>query len=180
MRRDNTTCRVLYGILHLAQFVLAVVVIGLYGDDVARSEHKGNDIDGRWVCGLRTLKQLAHDAPNYLFTDYSRALQIYAVVVGSLSAVTAIVFLIPAISRFIAVPIWSFAIFVLWVAVFGVFGRLSWSANPDDNIDLQRIRIAVWLDLVNVILWLLGTVMLGVEYWTSHPRSTRFTGRAKL
>ncbi|KAI0875247.1 hypothetical protein GGS24DRAFT_455973 [Hypoxylon argillaceum] len=153
MRRDNTTCRVLYGILHLAQFVLAVVVIGLYGDDVARSEHKGNDIDGRWI---------------------------YAVVVGSLSAVTAIVFLIPAISRFIAVPIWSFAIFVLWVAVFGVFGRLSWSANPDDNIDLQRIRIAVWLDLVNVILWLLGTVMLGVEYWTSHPRSTRFTGRAKL
>jgi hypothetical protein len=102
------------------------------------------------------------------------------VVVGSLSALTALVLLIPYISRLVYVTVWSFVIFVLWVAVFGLFGRIYFNAKPDSDLDIKHIRAVVWIDLTNTIVWLLGTVFSGVEYWLVHTRRSRFTGRAKV
>ncbi|KAI0012012.1 hypothetical protein F4779DRAFT_119451 [Xylariaceae sp. FL0662B] len=144
---------VLFSILHFLQFVLAVAVCGLYGVDLQRARSQGKYIDGKWV---------------------------YAEVVGGLAALTTILYLIPFILRFAAVTIWSFVIFVLWIALFGVFGSMYIHEDPEGNGDIQRMKNAVWVVLANAALWLIGTVAGAVYWWTHRERHSRFTGRANL
>ncbi|KAI0487386.1 hypothetical protein F4859DRAFT_464769 [Xylaria cf. heliscus] len=151
--RDMAMSYVLFSILHVVQFVLALTVIGLYGTDLDRARKAGVYADGKWV---------------------------YAVVVASLSAVTTILYLIPFFLRFAAVPIWSFILFTLWIVLFGIFGNLYIHEDPEGNKDIQRMKNAVWVDLANALLWLIGTAAAMAYYWLHRQRNSRFTGRAKL
>ncbi|KAF2675614.1 hypothetical protein K458DRAFT_437855 [Lentithecium fluviatile CBS 122367] len=52
---------------------------------------------------------------------------------------------------------------VLWLALFGVFYRIylgnEVARNPEyAAADMKRMKTAIWLDLVNFILWLTGAV----------------------
>jgi hypothetical protein len=88
----------LFSLLHFVQFVLAVTVCALYGIDLDRARRAGHPADGHWV---------------------------YAEVVGVLSALTSLLYLIPAILRFALVWAWNLVLFILWIALFGIFGRVS-------------------------------------------------------
>ncbi|KAK7946484.1 Uracil phosphoribosyltransferase [Apiospora aurea] len=148
-----TLAYIAFSILHFFQFVLALVVCGLYGVDLDRARKAGKYTDGKWV---------------------------FAEVVGALSALTAILYSVPFILRFAAVPAWSFVIFVLWVALFGLFGNMYIKEDAEGNGDIQRMKNAVWVDLANMLLWFIGTVA-GAAYWWMHKdRKSRFTGRAEL
>lgn len=59
--------------------------------------------------------------------DTKTHLQVYAVVVGSISAVTCVLYFIPFVLRIagVFVPVWDFILFILWIALFGVFGKVS-------------------------------------------------------
>jgi hypothetical protein len=59
--------------------------------------------------------------------DKSGNVQVYAVVVGSISAVTCVLYFVPFVLRIagVFVPVWDFILFVLWIALFGVFGKVS-------------------------------------------------------
>jgi len=50
--------------------------------------------------------------------------QIYAEFVGGISAATTVLYMIPFILRFAAVWIWDLVLFILWIALFGVFGSV--------------------------------------------------------
>jgi hypothetical protein len=39
-----------FSVLHLAQLVMAVTVIGLYAPDLQRANKVGGYVDGKWVC----------------------------------------------------------------------------------------------------------------------------------
>ncbi|KAI1755819.1 hypothetical protein F4782DRAFT_487176 [Xylaria castorea] len=151
--RDMSKSYLLFCLLHFAQFILAIVVIGLYGTDLDRARKAHVYADGKWV---------------------------YAIVVASLSAVTAILYLFPFFLRFAVVPIWSFVLFTLWIVLFGIFGSLYIHENPEGNGDIQRMKNAVWVDLTNALLWFIGTVSGGAYWWLHRERNSRFTGRAKL
>ncbi|KAH8648379.1 hypothetical protein BX600DRAFT_517771 [Xylariales sp. PMI_506] len=143
----------LFSIAHFFQFVLALTVIGLYGVDLDNARKAGVYADGKWV---------------------------FAVVVGALSALTALLYFIPFILRFAVVPAWSFVIFILWCALFGLFGNMYIKENPEGDAGIIRMKHAVWVDLANLILWLLTSVA-GAAYWWAHrERHSRFTGRANL
>ncbi|OTB07333.1 hypothetical protein M426DRAFT_249242 [Hypoxylon sp. CI-4A] len=148
-----TVSYLLFSVLHFAQFVLAVAVCGLYGIDLHRAHSEGKYIDGKWV---------------------------YAEVVGGLAALTAILYLVPFILRFAAVTIWSFVLFVLWIALFGLFGSMYIHEEPEGNSDIQRMKNTVWIDLVNALLWLIGFIASAAYWFTHRERRSRFTGRAKL
>ncbi|KAH9905332.1 hypothetical protein F4778DRAFT_703121 [Xylariomycetidae sp. FL2044] len=143
----------LFAILHFFQFVLSVTVCGLYGVDLQRARTHGKYTDGKWV---------------------------YAEVVGALSALTALLYLIPFILRFAATTIWSFIIFVLWIALFGLFGNMYIHEDAEGNGDITRMKNAVWVDLAAALLWLIGTIASAGYWWTHRERHSRFTGRAKL
>lgn len=88
----------LFLLLHFAQFVLAITVCALYGIDLDRARKAGVTADGKWV---------------------------YAEVVGGLAALTSILYCIPYILRFALVWAWNLVLFILWIALFGLFGKVS-------------------------------------------------------
>ena len=51
-------------------------------------------------------------------------------VVGSLSAFTAVLYFIPFIIRFRAVLVWNVILFILWIALFGLFGNVRPFPHP--------------------------------------------------
>lgn len=142
-----------FSAIHIVQFALALTVCGLYGVDLSRANKEGVYTDSKWV---------------------------YAEVVGALSAVTAILYLIPFIVRFWLIWAWNLVLFILWIALFGVFGKMYINENAEGDSGVQRMKNAVWVDLVNALLWLL-TAVGSFGYWWGHKeRHTRFTGRATV
>lgn len=139
--------------LHFIQFVLALTVCGLYGVDLHRANKAGVYIDSKWV---------------------------YAEVVGALSAFTAILYFIPFIVRFWLVWAWNLVLFILWIALFGVFGKMYINENPEGDSGTQRMKNAVWVDLVSALLWLILAVAAFGYWWGHKERHTRFTGRATV
>ena len=51
--------------------------------------------------------------------------QVYAEVVGGLSALTSLLYFLPFILRFALVWAWNLILFILWIALFGIFGKVS-------------------------------------------------------
>ena len=101
-------------------------------------------------------------------------------VVGVLSAVTSLLYLIPFILRFALVTAWSFVLFALWIALFGLFGSMYIHEDAEGNGDVQRMKNAVWVDLASALLWFIGSVASLAYWWTHRQRNSRFTGRARL
>jgi len=131
--------------LHFLQFVLAITVCGLYGVDLHNAAQEGKYIDAKWV---------------------------YAEVVGSLSAVTAVVYSTPCLLRFASVWIWNAVLFCLWAGLVGVFGSMYINQDPRDDPNLMRMKNAVWVDLVSAVLWLVTTVA-SFTSWLSYHRERR-------
>jgi hypothetical protein len=123
---------------------------------------------------------------------------VYAEVVGSVSALTALLYCIPFVLRFSFVWVWSLVLFVLWITLFGLFGNVRALSNcrvevvtdillqmyihenPEGNADIQRMKNAVWVVLTNAILWLIGAVAGALYWWRHKDRRSRFTGRAQV
>ncbi|KAL2135026.1 hypothetical protein VTI74DRAFT_10063 [Chaetomium olivicolor] len=143
----------LFSLLHFSQFVLAITVCALYGIDLDRARRAGVHADGKWV---------------------------YAEVVGGLSALTAILYFVPYILRFALVWAWNLVLFILWIALFGLFGRMYIHEDPEGNGDIQRMKNAVWIVLTSAILWLIGVLAHFIYWWGHRERRTRFTNRAKI
>ncbi|KAK4125157.1 hypothetical protein N657DRAFT_643986 [Parathielavia appendiculata] len=143
----------LFTLLHFAQFVLAVTVCALYGIDLDRARKGNVHADGRWV---------------------------YAEVVGGLSALTSILYCIPSILRFALVWAWNLVLFILWIALFGVFGKMYINEDAKGNGDIQRMRNAVWVVLTSALLWLVGVLAHFIYWWGHRERRSRFTSRARV
>lgn len=149
----NGKSYILFVILHFFAFVLSLTVIGLYAQDIQRAREAGKYSDPKWI---------------------------FAVVVGALSAVTALVYLVPFVLRFAVVPIWNTILFVLWIAVFGVFGAMYIREDPEGDGGIKRMKDAVWIDLANAVMWLILALTAFVYWWSHRERHSRFTGRAKV
>jgi len=102
------------------------------------------------------------------------------VVTGSLSAVTAILYMIPFMSRVPFAFVWDSILFILWIALFGVFGSMYIKENAEGDAGVQRMKNAVWVDLTNALLWLISAVGMCM-YWIKHRNNrSQFTGRATV
>jgi hypothetical protein len=142
-----------HSVFRFIQLVLALTVCGLYGVDLhkANKEHKYSD--GKWV---------------------------YAEVTASLSAFTAVIYLIPFMSRFPFAFVWDTILFVLWIALFGLFGSMYIKEHAEGDSGVQRMKNAVWVDLTNALLWLISAVGMLVYFWKHRNNKTRWTGRATV
>jgi len=113
------------------------------------------------------------------FIKLTYALQVYAEVTASLAAVTAALYIIPFTSRIPFLFVWDTILFIRWIALFGVFGKM-YIGTRDDDYGIGRMKNAVWVDLTNALLWLISACGMFV-YWTKHRNNkTRFTGRATV
>jgi hypothetical protein len=135
--------------LRTLQFVLAVIVAGLYGADL----------------GYSTAHH-AHGATNW----------IYAEVVAGLSAITCIIHCLVTIRR-VLWCLWDWVLMVLWAAQTGVFGVIYFNHRKNlDNGEVttspMRMKIGAWINLINMLLWF-ATAILGLVWCCSTRRITR-------
>ncbi|KAI4104622.1 MAG: hypothetical protein L6R37_003143 [Teloschistes peruensis] len=137
-------------VLRFLQFVFAITVIGLYAQDLRKASEQRKYSDSKWG---------------------------YATAVGTIGAVSSLVLLWPALSMWGWG--WDLIVFILFIALFGLFGKMYIHENPEGNGGIKRMKNAVWIDLINVLLWLITACYGGILYVTRARRST-FTGRANV
>ncbi|CAI7597494.1 unnamed protein product [Penicillium pancosmium] len=137
--------------LRFFQFVFGLTVIGLYGKDVHHDHEDKNEWNSKWV---------------------------YAVITAFLATCTAIVhmvipFLMRRTSRGTSSPsnaklqlpqfVWEFVLCILWLTLFGIFGKLYIGVHADgdskkqesslgDASKINRMRHACWIDLINLLM----------------------------
>ena len=71
-------------------------------------------------------------------------------------------------------------LFILWIALFGLFGNMYIHANAQGDSGIIRMKHAVWVDLVNALLWLISAIGMAV-FWVRHRENrSRWTGRATV
>ena len=135
-------------ILRPVQFLFAMIVAALYGIDLAHATNTNNTAPSQWV---------------------------YAELSVALSAITCVVyFFVPVIHA--AWSIWDGIVFILWLAQTGVFGNIYISGTLDEHytrvtLSIYRMRAAVWIDLINMLLWLF-TFILGITCCCRARKST--------
>ncbi|CZS91656.1 uncharacterized protein RAG0_02180 [Rhynchosporium agropyri] len=142
-----------HSVYRFLQFVFAITVCGLYGVDLNRANQAGKYSDGKWI---------------------------YAEVTASLSAVAALLYLIPLTARIPFVFIGDLILFVLWIALFGLFGDMYIQEHAEGNKGIARMKNAVWVDLVNALLWLVSAAAMAVFWVRQRGGRSMWTGRAKV
>ncbi|TKX19759.1 hypothetical protein C1H76_7957 [Elsinoe australis] len=132
--------------LRTSQFVLAMTVIGLYSPDLVSDTHNNRRADSLWV---------------------------YATMVGSLSALICIVHCFVTVTR---LGWWTidWVLFILWTALFGSMGSIYIGGDASDYQDVTqsvtRMKVALWFDLLNMLLWL-ATGIYGMVFCVRARRS---------
>ncbi|KAK3722939.1 hypothetical protein LTR37_002084 [Vermiconidia calcicola] len=141
-------------VLRFLQFILAITVAGLYGVDLHGASKNNGGADGRWV---------------------------FAEVVAVLSIITVIVYAMPFIKSYWGFA-WDWMLFILWTALFGLFGSIYIPAKPKgpQKDGQTRMKHAVWVDLINMLLWLVTAIYSTLIWFRGRKNRSTHTGRAKV
>jgi len=134
--------------IRLCQFFLGIAVIGIYAQDLNNARKRSKYVDSKWV---------------------------WAVVCGTLSAITSAIFMSPIKSWFFFAA--DAFLFICYLVAFGIFGKMFIPENPEGNSGIVRMKNAVWVLLTNMLLWLITACYGAVVFWKSRKASTSFTGR---
>ncbi|KAE8378423.1 hypothetical protein BDV26DRAFT_304303 [Aspergillus bertholletiae] len=137
--------------LRTLQFVLAVMIAGLYGVDLAHATDSNAHAASQWV---------------------------YAEFVAAVSALTCIVHCFVTVTH-VAWSAWDFVLFVLWLAQVGTFASMYVSNDVPDEYEratssVPRMRAAIWISLVSMLLWF-ATTVLGIAWCCRTRKVTRRT-----
>lgn len=132
------------------QLVMGLTIIGLYAVDLDRAHKAGVYYDSKWM---------------------------YATIVGAISSLVAIIFMLPLVKAWFFFYI-DTVIFILYLTAFGIFGKMYIKEDPEGNTGIIRMKRAVWIQLVNMLLWF-GTAAYGATiFWKERKARTLFSGRA--
>ncbi|KAK5166515.1 uncharacterized protein LTR77_008058 [Saxophila tyrrhenica] len=138
-------------ILLLLKVVFAVVVTALYGIDLHRATETSKRAQASWI---------------------------FAEVVAALSMLTCAFHCVIKLKS-MAWVFWNFVLFIFWTSLFGFFASLYLSptkSNEEYSLtsSVDRMLAAVWIDLVNMLLWLV-TFVQGVAWCCTGLRRSKET-----
>ncbi|KAJ4355436.1 uncharacterized protein N0V89_003452 [Didymosphaeria variabile] len=124
-------------LMRFFQLIMGIVVIGLYAQDLTRAHNAGVKYDSKWM---------------------------YATITGTLASFWAIVCMLPLVKAWFLFGI-DFIVFILYIAAFGIFGKMYINEDPEGNGGIIRMKHAVWILLVNMLLWFTSFVYGAVVFW---------------
>jgi len=134
----------------LLQILTALIIAGLYGRNLQEASKHDSPTDSRLV---------------------------YAEVVAGFTLATAGVYLLPFIQSFKFFP-WDAILFIFWTALFGVFGKIYIHRDCGDDGSCGRMKVAVWFDLVGMLLWFVSAAVGGYTFWQGRHSGSRYPGRS--
>ncbi|KAK7942928.1 uncharacterized protein PG986_012041 [Apiospora aurea] len=116
------------------QLIFALIVVGFYAHRVDEDRKAGKPQSAAWC---------------------------FAVFTAGISSITTVVYSIPFVIK--SARLWSFDLFlfILWIATFGTFAGIFLkreSGTKYEGTSVRAMKVAVWLDLVNCIFWLITGV----------------------
>lgn len=140
-----------FSLLRFLQFVFGLTVIGLYGKDVHHDHSEKHVWHSKWVYALVTAFLATVTAAVHLVLPFVMR-KVRAVGVANPAL------LLPQFA-------WEFVVTVLWLTLFGVFGKMYIGVHPDekgrgpaglgDASKINRMRHAVWVDIINLGFWVM-------------------------
>ncbi|KAI1393362.1 uncharacterized protein F4822DRAFT_439445 [Hypoxylon trugodes] len=138
--KTGLTGLVARSLLRTLQVIFAIVVAILYGLDLYDTAFASTGKISSWI---------------------------YAEFAVAVSLITCILHLFVAATRF-AWCLLDWVVFILWVVQFGVFGTLYIGGRyksdvPDSEPSISRMQVAIWIDMVNMLLWL-ASALQGVAW----------------
>ncbi|KAK3629043.1 hypothetical protein LTR56_018279 [Elasticomyces elasticus] len=156
--------------LRFLQLVFAITVAGLYAPDLHL---------------LRQAQDPKHEDHVFVYSRW-----VFAEVVAILSIITVLVYAVPFIKSWWGFA-WDWCLFILWTALFGVFARvfIPFPGSADGYADpkdptipiIIRMKHAVWIDLVNMLLWLITAIYTTVIWFRNRGSGrTLHTGRGQI
>lgn len=140
--RGLSIMNILHVFYRFIQIVMACVVIGYYAQDLRAAHKEDKYSDSKWV-SLTTSR-----GPHWTWMLIAR--QVYAVVVGSLAAISALILgILGILSSFHVVSFffpWEWILVILWAALAGIFGSMYRTANSALQPGIQRMKTAFYFD----------------------------------
>ncbi|KUL92081.1 hypothetical protein ZTR_02621 [Talaromyces verruculosus] len=147
------------------QFALALTVAGLYGQDLHHACDKNVYLDAKWV---------------------------FAEIVAALGAFTSAGYLLiwccvqriarPALTSYYSMHfplfLWEIVMCLIWMIVFGIFGKMYLPEHPEGDLDIVRMKHACWVDLVNLLLWAATMIWSGLRWWQGRIRKSKEEGES--
>jgi hypothetical protein len=86
-------------------------------------------------------------------------------VTSSLSAATALVyFLLILFATWRSTTVlfaWDATLVILWATLTGIFASIYVGAKPGKDDSITRMKQAVWVDLTNLVMWVISTAWQG-------------------
>jgi hypothetical protein len=159
--------------LRTLQLVQGLVVVGMYGIDLNKARKEDKYSDGKWVRSPGSLP------PELVRLTY--LLQVYAVTVGSIAAVTAVVYSLTSMfltyHTVAVIFAWDFVLVVLWAALSGTFGMMYLHERVEMDSGIKRMKTAAGFDLAGLILWFI-TFGIGLWWFISYRREAKHTSRS--
>lgn len=141
--------------LRFLQFVFGLTVIGLYGRDVHHDHSHNHETHSQWVYAL---------VAAFLATTTALVSLVKLFIMRKLKAASNPALLLPQF-------VWEFVLCVLWLALFGVFGKMYIGVHPkEDAADaskINRMRHAVWIDVINLGFWVISASWVLVRWLKS-------------
>ncbi|KAJ9496401.1 hypothetical protein H2202_008064 [Exophiala xenobiotica] len=164
--------------LRTLQLVQGLVVIGLYGVDLNRANREHKYSDGKWARSTTDPISLPVEVTRLL-----TVIQVYAVVCGTMSAVTAVAYgLVSVFMQYHTVALlfaWDWVLVILWAALSGIFGSMYIGEKVEMEAGIHRMKVAVGFDLAGLILWFI-TGSMGLWWFFAERRGAgRVDARGK-
>jgi hypothetical protein len=136
--------------LHFFQFVLGLTVAGLYGVDLHHAREKGVYADPKWVfaevcTGIATSTALFYMLAPHIFKNGPP--------------------LAARVRLHLPLFLWEAFICLLWLVLFGIFGKMYIGENPEGQSGITRMIHAVWVDLINLVMWVCTAGWRGLRWW---------------
>ncbi|KAF2184139.1 hypothetical protein K469DRAFT_580805 [Zopfia rhizophila CBS 207.26] len=150
--KDFTIGSMLRIFARLLQFVIALTIAGLYGQDLHNAAKADKYADPKWV---------------------------YAVVCAGMGAIWAVVCLLPLVKAWFFFGV-DTLLWILHLALFGTFGKMYIKEDPEGNKGIQRMKNAVWVILTAMLLWFMTAVYGGIIFWKHRKARTLLTGRGEV
>jgi hypothetical protein len=140
-------------VLRFFQFVMGLTVAGLYGVDLHNAHKAHAYADSKWVyaevtAGLASLTALAYLLSPFMLKDRPIAVRS---------------------TLHLPIFVWESILVLFWLTLFGIFGKMYISEDPEGDSGITRMKHAVWVDLTNLLLWVGTAMWCGLRWWKGKP-----------